>query len=65
MGEMHTWIFSGHTGGFWVIFIKLKPLQYENLIWSSFNLGLTQKAALPLFKCFAKKNLPQMRQKAL
>jgi hypothetical protein len=27
-------------------------------------LGLTQKAALPLFECFAKQNLPQMWQKS-
>jgi hypothetical protein len=27
------------------------------------HLGLTQKAALPLFECFAEQNLPQTRQK--
>jgi hypothetical protein len=31
---------------------------------SSGYLGLTQKAALPLFECFAKQNLSQMRQKS-
>jgi hypothetical protein len=29
------------------------------------NIGLTQKAALPLFGCFAKQNLPQTLTKAL
>jgi hypothetical protein len=37
---------------------------YYNFI-NVIYLGLTQKAALPLFERFAKQNLPQTRQKAL
>jgi hypothetical protein len=47
----------------WGFFIMFSiPFKF---LFTILYLGLTQKAALPLFEGFAKQNLPQTRQKDL